>query len=54
MTRRAVLPPTTVARLNAVLRACAERAERRNAELEAERYASQVLAVAIEMNRSDA
>lgn len=47
--RRKPLPRATVEHLNAVLRACAERLEARNAELEAERYASQVLAAQIEM-----
>lgn len=46
MTRR---QPTSPADLNAVLTRIAERAERHRAEREAERYASQVLAVAVEM-----
>ena len=49
MTSRAnPLPAATVARLNAILRACAERLERRNAELTAQQHASQVIAAAVE------
>lgn len=48
MPKRNPLPPATVARLNAILRACAERLERRNAELTAQQHASQVIAAAVE------
>jgi hypothetical protein len=51
--RRKPLSPATVEHLNHILRACAERAEQRNAELAAEKLASEVLAVAIELARAE-
>ncbi len=51
--RHQTLSRATAEHLNAVIRACAEQIKQRNAEIEAETYARQVLAVQIEMARSE-